>query len=87
MTENQFLDRFRLGVVRSVRLVGMPSDTGAIRVRLEVFLANGEIEDVHTAKNQTKGYRVETAIAFLASSGVATADIDLASINLNSLKS
>lgn len=79
MTENQFFDRFRLGVVQAVRLVRVPTETPSMRFRVEATLTNGETESISGTKGRLKLYRPETAFEFLASLGLDAARVDLAS--------
>lgn len=78
MTENQFLEFFRLGVVQAVRIVGLPGV--ANRFTVLVQLSNGDQKQLMTAKAQVKGYRLDTAAAFLASAGMHSVSLDLSSI-------
>ena len=78
MTETQFLELFRLGVVQAVRVVGLPGMT--TRFTVLVQLTNGEQKQIHTAKNAVKGYRLDTAASFLASCGLQTVVLDLSTV-------
>lgn len=85
MTEIQFSDFYKHGIVASVRLVGIPcrvhsDNLPSFCVAIECRIRSGEVFLISTKRGTSKVYRVETALNLLLKMGFKDVSVDLDSI-------